>query len=134
MVIVDASVWIDYFAPRANVHTTWLDKELEHKSIGLTDNILYEVLQGTRSDATFSARLRELSHFSIFDSGGEELAVASAQHYRFLRSKGITIRTAVDCLIATFCINHHHSLLHRDRDFEPFEKYLGLGVVHPAIH
>jgi predicted nucleic acid-binding protein len=57
--------------------------------------------------------------------------VASAQNYRFLRSHGHTVRKTIDCLIATFCLTEQHSLLHRDRDFDPFEKYLGLHVLHP---
>jgi predicted nucleic acid-binding protein len=134
VVIVDSTVWIDYYRGESNLQTVWLDEELRRNRLGLTDQILCEVLQGTQTEREFSTTLRELSEYVIFNSGGEDLAVASAQNYRYLRSRGLTIRTSVDCLIATFCINNGHSLLHRDRDFEPFETYLGLSVIHPAIH
>jgi predicted nucleic acid-binding protein len=134
VVIVDSTVWIDYYRGESNLQTVWLDEELRRNRLGLTDLILREVLQGTQTEREFSTTLRELSEYVIFNSGGEDLAVASAQNYRYLRSRGLTIRTSVDCLIATFCINNGHSLLHRDRDFEPFETYLGLSVIHPAIH
>jgi predicted nucleic acid-binding protein len=134
VVIVDSTVWIDYYRGESNLQTVWLDDELRRNRLGLTDLILCEVLQGTQTEREFSTTLRELSEYVIFNSGGEELAIASAQNYRYLRSRGSTIRTSVDCLIATFCIRDGHYLLHRDRDFEPFEKYLGLNVLHPAIH
>jgi predicted nucleic acid-binding protein len=134
LVIVDSTVWIDYYRGKSNLQTVWLDEELRRNRLGLTDLILCEVLQGTQTEREFSTTLQELSEYVIFNSGGEDLAVASAQNYRYLRSRGFTIRTSVDCLIATFCMNNGHSLLHRDRDFEPFETYLGLSVIHPAIH
>ena len=131
MLIVDSSVWIDYYGAQDNVHTMWLDREMGRIRMGLTDLILCEVLQGTRTDATFATTLQRLSLFEMFNSGGRDLAVASAQNYRFLRGKGKTVRAAVDCLIATFCLTQGHQLLHRDRDFDVFEQYLGLSVLHP---
>jgi predicted nucleic acid-binding protein len=74
-----------------------------------------------------------LRRFQIFETGGLELATSAAKHYRFLRARGRTVCKTIDCLIATFCIREGHSLLHCDRDFEPFEQLLGLGVVHPQI-
>ena len=74
---------------------------------------------------------RELSKFHVFDTGGIDLAVAAAQNYRLLRQRGYTVRKTIDCLIATFCIEAEHGLLHRDHDFDPFEKHLGLRVVQP---
>jgi predicted nucleic acid-binding protein len=82
-------------------------------------------------DSDFTRVRRDLSRFELFDTGGELLAVASAQNYRSLRSRGHTIRKTVDCLIATFCLLEGHSLLHRDRDFDLFEIHLGLRVIHP---
>ena len=133
MLIVDSSVWIDYYRGRENEHTIWLDRELSSQRIGLTDRILCEVLQGTQTQAQFAQTLQELSVFEIFNSGGEDLAIASARNYRELRSVGKTVRTAVDCLIATFCLTSGHILLHRDRDFDMFERYLGLSVFHPIV-
>ena len=131
MTIVDTTVWIDYLGGFANPHTEWLDRELNQQALGLTDLILCEILQGIRGDSEFARIQRALSKFEIFTTGGEDLAVASAKNYRFLRAHGCTIRKTIDCLIATFCIVEAHSLLHRDRDFEPFEKHLGLRTVRP---
>jgi predicted nucleic acid-binding protein len=129
MTIVDTTVWIDYLGGTANPHTDWLDRELSRQRIGLTDLILCEVLQGIRQDSNFTRVRLALGKFEVFDSGGETLAVAAARNYRSLRSLGHTVRKTIDCLIATFCLTEGHSLLHRDRDFDPFEKYLGLRVV-----
>jgi predicted nucleic acid-binding protein len=131
MTIVDTTVWIDYLAGTVNPHTNWLDRELNQQRLGLTDLILCEVLQGIRGDSTFTRVRRDLSRFEVFDTGGEALAVASAQNYHFLRVRGHTVRKTIDCLTATFCLSGGHTLLHRDRDFDLFEKHLGLRVLHP---
>ncbi len=131
MTIVDTTVWIDYLRGTANPHTDWLDRELDRQRLGLTDLILCEILQGIDADSTFTRVRRDLSRFEVFDTGGEALAVAAARNYRSLRSSGQTVRKTIDCLIATFCLMERHSLLHRDHDFDSFEKYLGLRVVHP---
>ena len=131
MVIVDTTVWIDYLGNVSNRETNWLIRELGRQPLGLTDIILCEVLQGIRSDAAFAGVRHDLEKLYIFDTGGSELAVAAAQNYRRLRQAGYTVRTTIDCLIATFCLEAGHALLHRDRDFDPFEEYFGLRVVHP---
>ena len=74
---------------------------------------------------------RELAKLVVFETGGVALARDAARNYRTLRSGGHTVRKTIDCLIATFCLREHHSLLHRDRDFDPFEEFLELSVVHP---
>jgi predicted nucleic acid-binding protein len=129
MVIVDTSVWIDFLAGRSNVETEWLARELVQQRMGLTDLILCEVLQGVRGERAFAEVQEQLLEFEVFDSGGAEVAVAAARNYRSLREQGLTVRTTIDCLIATFCLENGHSLLHRDRDFDVFEKRLGLRVV-----
>ena len=131
MMIVDTTIWIDYFGGAPNRHTDWLDRELSRQRLGLTDLILCEILQGIRDEATFKRLRRELCEFEVFSTGGVELAVASARNYRLLRSRGYTIRKTIDCLIATFCLTTGHTLLHRDHDFDPFERELGLRVLHP---
>lgn len=131
MVIVDTTVWIDYLGGIANAHTQWLDNELGRQRLGLTDLILCEILQGIRADSVFTKVRKNLQSFEIFDTGGTALAVAAAQNYRSLRAKGYTVRKTIDCLIATFCLENGYALLHRDHDFDPFEKHLGLRVVHP---
>lgn len=131
MVIVDTTVWIDYLRGTENSETVWLDRELTRQRLGLTDLILCEVLQGIRGDPAFVQVRDELLGFRVFETGGQELAIASALSYRTLREKGYTVRRTIDCLIATFCLRAGHELLHRDRDFDGFEKGLGLRVVHP---
>lgn len=134
MVIVDTSVWIDSLRGLVNPRTTWLVQELSTRRVGLTDVIFCEVLQGVRTQSQFERTRLELCKLRVFNTGGEELAVISAANYRDLRLRGYTVRKTIDCVIATFCIEGQHSLLHNDRDFEPFEKHLGLKVIHPRYH
>ena len=129
MVIIDSSVWIDYFHNEANDQTVWLEASFGLRPLGLTNLILCEVLQGMRHERRYRGALIQLSSMPIFDHPGTGLAVASAANYRTLRSQGITVRTTIDCLIATFCILEDHRLLHRDPDFDSFEDHLGLKVV-----
>jgi predicted nucleic acid-binding protein len=131
VVIVDTTVWVDYLRGTATPQADWLDRELTRQRLGLTDLILCEVLQGIPSDQQAARVLRDLRQFEIFDTGGAELAIASARNYRHLRARGLTVRKTIDCLIATFCILGDHALLHSDRDFDPFEKALALRVIHP---
>ncbi|MGA9354787.1 MAG: PIN domain nuclease [Terriglobales bacterium] len=130
MVIVDTTVWIDYLGGFLNAETEWLDREAPLQRIGLTDMILCEVLQGIREPSEFQRTRDRILGFNVFLTGGVENAIATAANYRALRQHGYTIRKTVDCWIATFCLSSRHQLLHRDRDFDPFEKVLGLQVVH----
>ena len=131
MVIIDTTVWIDYLRGVLNEHTEWLDRELSRQRMGLTDLIVCEVLQGIRSDTAFAQVRRDLTRFQIFSTGGTDMAIAAAHNYRSLRRRGATVRKTIDCLIATFCLESGHRLLHRDRNFDLFEQHLGLRVVHP---
>lgn len=131
MVIVDTTVWIDYFAGIVNTQTAWLRRAGAIGPLGLTDLILCEILQGVRHDADVARIQSRLMTFYIFDSVGAALALAAAKNYRILRAKGYPVRTTIDLLIATYCIESGYELLHHDRDFEPFEEHLGLRVVHP---
>jgi hypothetical protein len=130
MVIVDTTVWIDYLGGILNAETLWLHHEMPLQRLGLTDMILCEVLQGIRESREFQQIRDQLLTFEIFPTGGAENAIAAAMNYRTLRQRGYTIRKTIDCWIATFCLRSGHRLLHRDRDFDPFEKVLGLQVVH----
>lgn len=130
MVIVDTTVWIDYFHEVENRETSWLEHEMRLQRFGLTDLNLCEILQGIRDEALYAATYSELVRFQVFDTGGIDMAVAAANNYRILRRRGITVRKTIDCWIATFCLEAGHSLLHRDRDFDPFEAVLGMKVVH----
>ena len=131
MVILDTSVLIDYFRGADLPETAWLNRYMETEEIGLTDLGLCEVLQGVRNAAQAAEIRLSLRGFEIAATGGESLAIASAENYRLLRSKGFTVFSTVDCIVATFCIENDHFLLHRDRDFDAFEKHLGLRVIHP---
>jgi predicted nucleic acid-binding protein len=131
VVIVDTTVWIDYFRGVGNPETEWLDHELGQQPLGLTDLILCEILQGIQPESTVEQVRNELKGFDLFETGGEELAVAAAENFRKLRKRGRTVRKTIDCLIATFCLTQGHTLLHRDRDFDHFEQLLQLAVVHP---
>jgi len=133
MTIVDSSVWIDYIADRRTPHVIWLKQELERETVGLTDLILYELLQGVRGDASFAAMRDRMSEFEQFATLTPGLEVVAARNYRSLRQRGITIRKSVDCLVATFCIENGHELLHNDRDFSPFERHFGLKAIHPEL-
>ncbi len=130
MVIVDTTVWIDYLRGVSNHETAWLDQALGRERLGIMDLILCEVLQGIRDDVTFTSVRDDLMRLRIFVAGGPDLAIAAAQNYRILRQRGFTVRKTIDCWIATFCLLSGHQLLHRDRDFDTFEKALGLQVVH----
>jgi predicted nucleic acid-binding protein len=128
MWIVDSSVWIDYFGGRVTPQSNLLDAALGSEAIGLGDIILCEVLQGYRRQEDFDAARHALLQFPVYTIGGTEIAVKSAENYRALRHQGITVRKTIDCLIATFVIEQGFTLLHSDRDFEPFEMHLGLRV------
>ncbi|OQA12763.1 MAG: Ribonuclease VapC15 [Chloroflexi bacterium ADurb.Bin360] len=129
MWLIDSSVWIDYFNGLATPQTDRLDAALGYESLCLGDIILCEVLQGFQRQPDFEKSRAALLTFPIYPIGSVELAVRSAEHCRFLRQRGITIRKTMDCLIATFAIVNGMALLHSDRDFDPFEEHLGLEVV-----
>jgi predicted nucleic acid-binding protein len=131
MLVVDASVWIDYFNGVKNPQTDFLDTVLDNTPIIIGDLILAEVLQGFRHDPDFEKVRRALGKFMQESMVNPVLAVQSARNYRFLRQKGITVRKTMDSLIATYCIENDHQLLHNDSDFDGFEEYLGLRVIHP---
>ncbi|HVZ85244.1 MAG TPA: PIN domain nuclease [Terracidiphilus sp.] len=131
MVIVDSSVWIDLLNRKATPETAWLLSERHNQPIGLTSLTLAEVLQGIRADRHFRVAQEQFQSMPVFQSVTSALAIQSARNYRALRSLGVTVRGTVDCLLATFCIEYGHRLLHCDADFVPFERELGLKVVHP---
>lgn len=131
MIIVDTTVWVDYLRGTRTSHADWLDAQLARERLGLTDLILCEVLQGITSTKQFEAVQEELLKFAVFETGTVEIAVEAALNYRRLRAAGRTVRKTIDSLIATFCLIGGHSLLHNDRDYDPFEDVLGLKVVHP---
>ena len=131
MLIVDSTVWIDYFNGLENPQTDYLDQIVDQAPVLVGDLILAEVLQGFRDDSEFEKARRALSKYIQVEMVNPELALQSARNYRLLRRKGLTVRKTIDSLIATYCIENAHELLHNDNDFDGYEKHLGLRVVHP---
>ncbi len=129
MILVDSSVWIDYFRGTATPAVNTLDELLLGDGLFVGDLIVTEVLQGFRSDADFRAARKAMESFKIIDIAGRDMAVKAAQNFRTLRAQGFTMRKSIDCLIATRCIEDGYRLLHSDRDFDPFAAHLGLAVV-----
>ena len=130
MLVVDSTVWIDYFNGRVTPQTDYLHNAVAFLPILVGDLILTEVLQGFRQDADFEAARQAMGKFSQASLVTSALAVQSARNFRFLRQKGITVRKTIDSLIATYCIENSHDLLHSDADFDPYEQFLGLSVIH----
>jgi predicted nucleic acid-binding protein len=133
MIVVDSSVWIDYFADRRVRHVQVLAALLEQQTaLYVVDLIEAEVLRGAR-DEGHAARLAEaLEPFQCLDSGGRNRARLTARYYRVLRKLGITPRKSTDIMIATVCIEANFALLHNDRDFDPMVQRLGLRAIDLA--
>ena len=129
MMLVDSSVWIDYFNGKITKQTNLLDSLLGNELIVVGDIILTEVLQGFRRDRDFDQALELFGCFVFREMLGKEIAVQSAGNYRILRRKGVTVRKTIDVVIATFCIENDLPLLHSDRDFRPMEQHLHLKVL-----
>jgi predicted nucleic acid-binding protein len=129
MMLVDSSVWIDYFNGKITKQTNLLDSLLGNELIVVGDIILTEVLQGFRRDRDFDQALELFGRFVFREMLGKEIAVQSAGNYRILRRKGVTVRKTIDVVIATFCIENDLPLLHSDRDFRPMEQHLHLKVL-----
>jgi len=129
MIVVDSSVWIDFFNGKRTSQTDWLDSALGNTPILMGDLILAEVLQGFQSERDFRIAGDLLSRLPFMPMVGQALALESALNYRLLRKKGVTVRKTIDVMIGTFCIHHRFPLLHDDRDFDPMAKILGLEVL-----
>jgi predicted nucleic acid-binding protein len=126
MILVDSSVWIDYFNGVETTETALLDEFLSTDAICIGDIILAEVLQGFRSDRDYKLAKEILTELPIYQIVTPELALVGADNYRKLRKKGVTIRKSVDNWIATFCIENRIPLLFSDKDFNPYVEHLGL--------
>ena len=129
MILVDSSVWIDYFRGTITPQTDKLDQLLSQEPLAIGDLILTEVLQGFTDERTFNLARRLLTSLTVVDLRGEEIAIQAAQNHRKLRGLGVTVRKTIDTIIATHCLKNGYELLHSDRDFEPFVRYLGLRTV-----
>ncbi len=129
MILVDSSVWIDYFNGNPSKSSEYLDAALGTENIIMGDLIMVEVLQGFKNDKDFKKAKQLLSSFEIHEMLNEGIAIKSAENFRILRKKGVTVRKTIDSIIATYCIENQVSLLQSDRDFLPFAKYLGLQLL-----
>ena len=126
MVLVDSSVWIDYFGNTLNPKVDQLDRTVDYQDVLVGDLVMIEVLQGIRSDREFRIVRQSFSSLEQVTLVDPFIAVKCAKNYRTLRRLGITVRKTIDCVIATWCIENGVPLLHSDKDFEPFEQHLGL--------
>jgi predicted nucleic acid-binding protein len=128
VLVVDSSVWIDFFNNADHPAVDMLDQMLDHGEVRIVvpDLVLFEVLRGFREEQNHRQAKRMLEGLHIENTGGAALALVAAQHYRNLRASGFTVRSGIDVLIAAFCIENDYALLHRDRDFHAFEQYRGL--------
>lgn len=131
MILVDSSVWIQYFNGLLTWQTDFLDELLSESQILIGDLILTEVLQGFRADKDFLKAKKHLSLLPFQEMGGYNVSLQSAINFRKLQKKGVTVRKTIDVLIGTFCILEDIILLHDDKDFEPMEKHLHLKVLSP---
>lgn len=130
MILVDSSVWIDYFRGDATAETDKLDSLLGTEPLAIGDLILTEVLQGFGTEKDFNEAKRLLTTLVVVELGGRDIAIQAAKNYRALRTLGITVRKTIDTVIATRCIESDFALLYSDRDFDPFVTRLGL---RPAL-
>lgn len=130
MILVDSSVWIDFFNGREHPAVACLAKLLADGGapLGMPDLVLFEVLRGFRHEQDFVAARRVLSALPVVELGGAAEAQRAAQHYRALRAAGVTVHSPVDVLLASYCIEHEHALLHNDGDFAALESLRGLKV------
>jgi predicted nucleic acid-binding protein len=130
MILIDSSVWIDYFNGRTTAETAALERFAD-RPIVIGDLIMAEVLQGFRREDDFRRAQRIFAALVFRPMVGREIAIAAARNYRLLWAKGVAVGTTIDPLIATFGIVEGHELLHCDRDFDSFERHLGLRVIKP---
>jgi predicted nucleic acid-binding protein len=129
LILVDSSVWIDYFKGTITPQTEALDRLLGNEPLAIGDLILTEVLQGFDDERDFNQARKMLTSLTVVELGGREIAIQAAKNFRALRSLGVTVRQTIDTVIATRCIESGYDLLHNDRDFDPFAEHLGLHVV-----
>ena len=132
MILVDSSVWIDYFRGVSTPQSEMLDTLLGNEPLAIGDLILVEVLQGFGSDRDFNRARKLLLSLAVVDMGGNDIAIQAARNFRVLRALGVTVRKTIDTIIATRCIESRLPLLYSDRDFDPFVEHLGLRPVFPA--
>ncbi len=128
MILVDSSVWIDYFNGSITPQTEKLDQWLGREPLAIGDLILTEVLQGFDDERDFNQARKLLTSLTVVELGGTDIAIQAARNFRALRKLGVTVRKTIDTVIATGCIESRFDLLHSDRDFDAFVEHLGLHI------
>ena len=130
MILVDSSVWIDYFRGLKNLHTERLDELLDQveEEVGVADLVVFEVLRGFTAPKVQQQAKALLLGTTVVEIGGLDNALQAATLYRRLREQGRTVRSPVDVLLASYCMTHGHTLLHRDADFESLKPLGGLDT------
>jgi predicted nucleic acid-binding protein len=126
VILVDSSVWIDFFRGTPTAEAERLDSLLGTEPVATGDLVLTEVLQGFSNEQEFNQAKKLLTSLVVIDLGGREVAIQAAKNFRVLRTLGITVRKTIDTVIATRCIESGFTLLFSDRDFDPFVQHLGL--------
>jgi len=130
VILVDTSVWIDFFAGRDLPHVATLEQLiLQNEDLALCGIILTEILQGIADD-TIRRRVRRYLGPLLMLPIPDTVFVRAADIYRKLRKTGITIRKSNDCIIAATALEHQGQLLHNDTDFVHIEKHFPLKVVN----
>jgi hypothetical protein len=132
VILVDSSVWIDYFRGTPTPQTEMLDSLLASEPVVTGDLVLTEVLQGFGSEDDFNQARKLLTSLVVVDLVGQDIAIQAARNFRTLRALGITVRKTIDAVIATRCIATGLTLLYSDRDFDPFVQHLGLRSAFPG--
>jgi predicted nucleic acid-binding protein len=128
VIVVDTSVWIDYFNGVPTPQVDLLDELLGRRVLAVGDLILAELLQGFATEQDANRAIRLLEPLEFVEMAGRDVAIQSAAHYRRLRRRGVTVRKTMDMLIGTYCLMHDHEILHADRDFDVLAEHLGLKV------
>lgn len=130
VLVVDSSVWIDFFNARDTAARFELRRLLGdgHTRLVVPDLVLYEVLRGFREERALRQARLLLQTLSVEPCGGEDIALAAAEHYRQLRARGVTIRSGIDVMVAAFCIENGYLLLHSDRDYDAIATWRGLRI------
>jgi predicted nucleic acid-binding protein len=133
LIVVDSSVWIDALNGVNTSQTNMLNNILGKEAVMITDHILLEVLRGFRNEKDYNAAKYYLEKIPCYNTLDKELAVKCVDNYRYLRKIGITVKSTVDLIIASFCIENNLTLLHNDHDYDLIEEHLGLKVLHPPL-
>jgi len=132
VILVDSSVWIDFFNGVDTAEVGLLSDSLGIQPVAIGDLMLTEVLQGFRTERDFRTALELFDSLTVLELVGREIAVKSVRNFRTLQASGFTVRKTIDCVIATYCIENRLPLLQADRDFEPFHEHLALERALPG--